>query len=106
MISQFFSLGGGILGPSDLDLGKKVGSLDLGGGGDILGPSDLNLGKKVGSLDFLWGGGFLGPSDLDSLTIFILGGYSGTLRFGLRKESWKFGFFGGGVFWDPRIWTL
>ena len=52
---------------------------------------------------------------------------SGTLGFGLRKKSWKFGFFGGwgilgpldldlgkkswkfgfgGVFWDPQIWTL
>ena len=50
MISWFF-IGEGILGHSDLDLGKKVGSLDL-------------------------------------------GGYSGTLGFGLRKKIWKFGFGG------------
>ena len=84
--SPGFSVGGGILGPSDLDLGNKVGSLDFGRGysgtlgfglrkeswkfgfgrGGILGPSDLDLGKKVGSLDFL----------------------------------------GGGVFWDTWIWTI
>ena len=27
--------------------------------------------------------------------IFGMGGYSGTFRFGLRKKSWKFGFWGG-----------
>ena len=70
-----FGFWGDILGPSDLDLGKKIGSLDF--GGSILGPSDLDLGKKVGSLD--------------------LGGYSGTFGFGLREKSWKFGFLWGGI---------
>ena len=86
---------------------RLVSTYDLPIWGGILGPSDLDLGKKVGSLDW--------------------GGYSVTLGFGLRKESWKFGFLGGilgpsdldlgkkvgnldfrvgGVFWDPRIWTL
>ena len=46
---------GGFLGPWDLDLGKKVGSLDFWDGG-FLGPWDLDLGKKVGSFDF-WDGG-------------------------------------------------
>ena len=54
-------------------------------GGVILGPSDLDLGKKVGSLDF--GGVYLGPSDLD---------------LGKKLEVW---IWGGGVFWDPQIWT-
>ena len=75
--------GGGILGPSDLDLGKKVGSLDWGG---ILGPSDLDLGKKVGSLDW---GGILGPSDLDlgkKVGSLDWEGYSGTLGFGLSDN--------------------
>ena len=82
--------GGGILGPSDLDLGKKIASLDF-GGGDILGHSDLDSdnfhlgGGYSGTLEFglsdnfHLGGGILGHSDLDSLTIFIGGGYSGTL---------------------------
>ena len=35
---------------------------------------------------FSFGGGILGHSDLDSLTIFILGGYSGTLGFGLSDN--------------------
>ena len=71
---------------------------------------DLDLGKKVGNLDFLGGGVFC------------------NFGFGLRKKSWKFGFFGRGgysatldldlgkkleiwIFWDRggilqlRIWT-
>ena len=40
--------------------------------------SDLDLGKKVGNLDFLGGGVFC------------------NFGFGLRKKSWKFGFFGMG----------
>ena len=45
---------GGILGPSDFDLGKKVGSLDFCGG--YSGTFGFGLREKVGSLDF-WDGG-------------------------------------------------
>ena len=117
-------MGGGILGPSDLDLGEKIGSLDWGGfwdlrfglrkkswkfglggysgtlrfglrgkigsldfGGGILGPSDLDLGKKLEI--WIWGG-ILGPSDLDLGkkvgSLDFRGGYSGTLRFGLSDN--------------------
>ena len=79
-ISQFFSLGDGILGPSDLHLGKKVGSLNLGGGG-YSGTLGFGLGEKI------WK--------------FGLGGYSGTLWFGL-SDNFHFG----GVFLDSQIWTL
>ena len=47
---------GGYSVTSDLDLGKKVGNLDFGGGYSVT--SDLDLGKKVGNLDFWDGGGF------------------------------------------------
>ena len=40
--------------------------------------------------DFGGGGGILKLSDLDSLTIFILGGYSETLGFGL-SDNFHFG---------------
>ena len=43
--------------------------------GGYSGTSDLDLGKKVGNLDF--------------------GGVFWNFGFGLRKKSWKFGFFGG-----------
>ena len=71
---------GGYSGTSDLDLGKKIGSLDWGG---YSGTLRFGLRGKIGSLDF--GGGILGPSDLD------LGG---------KLEVWI-----EGVFWDPWIWT-
>ena len=94
---------GGYSGTSDLDLGKKVGNLDLdfwkfGFLGGYSGTSDLDLGKKVGNLEF-WDRGYSGTSNLD-----------------LGKKSWKFG--GWGVFWnfefglrgkfgilELRIWT-
>ena len=90
---------GGYSVTSDLDLGKKVGNLDLGGvfcnfgfglrekswkfgflgcGGGYSVTSDLDLGKKVGNLDF-WDGG-----------VFC------NFGFGLREKSWKFGFLGWG----------
>ena len=61
--------------------------------------------------------GILNLSDLDSLTIFILGGYSEPLGFGLWQfslggysEPLGFGlsdnFHFGGVFWTSWIWTL
>ena len=69
---------GGYSPTSDLDLGKKVGNLDLGGYSPT---SDLDLGKKVGNLYF--GGGYSPTADLD------LGKKVGNLDF------WD----GGGVFW-------
>ena len=76
-----FGLGdGGDSATSDLDLGKKVGNLDLGGYSPT---SDLDLGKKVGNLD--------------------LGGVFSNFGFGPREKSWKFGF-GGGIL-QLRIWT-
>ena len=54
-----------------MDLGKKVGNLDLGGYSVT---SDLDLGKKVGNLDL---GGYSVTSDLDlgkKLEIWIWGG--------------------------------
>ena len=58
-----------------MDLGKKVGNLDLGGYSPT---SDLDSGKKVGQFGFLdWGGVF---SNFGS---------------GLRKKSWNFGLGGG-----------
>ena len=84
---KFGFLGGGYSPTSDLDLGKKVGNLDFWGGGGGYSPtSDLDLGKKVGNLDF--GGGVFS-----------------NFGFGLRKKSWKFGFFGGGGILQLRIWT-
>ena len=81
---------GGYSATSDLDLGKKVGNLDFWDGeeGGYSATSDLDLGKKVGNLDF-WDGG-----------VFC------NFGFGLRKKSWKFGFFGrrGGIL-QLRIWT-
>ena len=95
-------------------------------------PDSGSLGFGL-SDNFHWGGGILGHSDLDSdnfhlggvfwdtqiwtLTIFILGGYSGTLGFGLSDNFHLGGILGhsdldsltiffGGVFWDTRIWTL
>ena len=82
--------GGGYSGTSDLDLGRKVGNLDFWPGeGGYSGTLDLDLGRKVGNLDFWPGGVFW------------------NFGFGLRKKSWKFGFLaqGGGVFWNPWIWT-
>ena len=46
-------------------------------GGGYSGTSDLDLGKKVGNWDF-WDGGVFW-----------------NFGFGLRKKSWKFGFWGG-----------
>ena len=68
-----------------MDLGRKVGNLDLGG---YSGTSDLDLGRKLGNMDF--GGGVFW-----------------NFRFGLRKKSWKFGFWGwvGGGILELWIWT-
>ena len=73
--------GGGYYGTSDLDLGRKVGNLNLGG---YSGTSDLDLGRKVGNLNFF-------------------GGVFWNFGFGLRKKSWKFEFWGGIL--ELRIWT-
>ena len=117
-IWSFSELGGGILKLSDLD------SLTIFIWGGILKLSDLDsvtififggYSETLGfglSDNFHWGvfwnswiwtlwqflfwGGILKLSDLDSLTIFILGGYSETL--------WQFSL--GGVFWNSQIWTL
>ena len=53
---------GGYSGTLDLDLGKKVGSLDFWDGGGYSGTLDLDLGKKVGNLD-LWGEGVFWKGD-------------------------------------------
>ena len=60
----------------------------MGGKGVSLEHFDMDLGEKVGNLDFWPGGVFW------------------NLGFGLRKKSWKFGFFGprGGIL-ELRIWT-
>ena len=67
---------GGYSPTSDLDLGKKLEIwIWWGGVGGYSPTSDLDLGKKVGNLD--------------------LGGVFSNFGFGLRKKSWKFGFWGG-----------
>ena len=74
---------GGILGPLDLDLGKKLEVWIFGMGGGYSGTFRFGLRKKSWKFGFLGWGGILGPSDLD------LGKKVGSLDFGD----------GGGVFW-------
>ena len=104
-----FSFWGGILGHSDLDsltifiLGGYSGTLGF-GLSDNFHFGGVFWDTRIWTLwQFSFWGGILGHSELDSLTIFILGGYSGTLGFGL-SDNFHLG--GGRVFWDTRIWTL
>ena len=53
--------------------------------GGYSGTSDLDLGKKLGNLDF-WDGGVFW-----------------NFGFGLRKKSWKFGFFGMGGGYSGKV---
>ena len=91
---------GGYSGTSDLDLGKKVGNLDLWDGG-VFWNFGFGLRKKSWEFGFLGWGGYSGTSDLDlgkkvGNSEFWDGGVFWNFGFGLRKKSWKFGFLGWG----------
>ena len=87
-------------GTSDLDLGRKVGNLDLGGVFRNFGFGLRKLEKleiwTFGNLDW---GGYSGNLDLDlgrKVGNLDLGGVFRKFGFALRKKSWKFGFLGWG----------
>ena len=87
--------GGGYSVTSDLDLGKKVGNLDLGG---VFCNFGFGLRKKSWKFGFS-GGVFcnFGIGLKEKVGNLDCGGVFCNFGFGLRKKSWKFGFSGGGI---------
>ena len=99
---------GGILGTSDLDLGKKVGNLDFWDAGGYSGNFGFGLRKKSWKFAFLGLGGYSGTLALDlgkkvGSLHFWDRGYSGNFGFGLKKKSWKFGFLGWGGGYSGKV---
>ena len=101
-VSTYFNCHGGVgVGwgcvfwvSSDLNSGKKVRVVHLGGGGGFWVSSDLNSGKKVRVFHFFGGWGVLGKAGLEPWDNFNFGGGQSS---GTEFQN------GGGVIW--RIWS-